>query len=176
MKDYEIKLEIPQGIDVLFQEKTVIVKKGALQIERTFDLPRISFEKEGNEIIIKYTKGNNRHSTILNSISKHIKNMILGLDKPFLYKLKVCSSHFPMTVSVKGDDFIVKNYYGERVPRTLKIPKDVKVKVTGDEIEVSSIYIEKAGNFASNIEKLAARSNYDNRIFQDGIYMINKKM
>ena len=176
MKDYEVKLEIPEDVVVFFEDKKVIVKKGSVQIERIFDLPRISFVKEGNEITIKYTKGNKRHETILNSISKHIKNMVLGLNKPFIYKLKVCSSHFPMSASVKGEELIVKNYYGERVPRVLKIPKDVKVKVNGDEIEVSSVYVEKAGNFASNVEKLAQRSNYDNRIFQDGIYMISKKM
>lgn len=175
MKDYDITVSIPEGVEVSFENKTIKVKKGNLELERTFDLPKLSFEKTQDEIIVKYTKGNKRHLKTLNSISKHINNMIIGLEKSFNYKLKVCSSHFPMTVSVKGDKLEVKNYYGERVPRTLKIPTDVKVKVNGDEIEVSSNYIEKAGNFASNIERLAKRSGYDNRIFQDGIYIIEKK-
>lgn len=170
-----MNLSIPEGVNVTVEGKKITVSKGKITLTREFDFPKFRVEQKDSELILKMLKGTNRDQTILKSFEKHIENMFLGLDKAFTYKLKVCSSHFPMSVAVKGDHFEVKNFFGERVPRTLTVPADVNVKVNGDVIEVSSHYIEKAGNFASNIERLTRRPGYDSRIFQDGIYITSKK-
>lgn len=79
-----------------------------------------------------------------------------------------------MNVSVSNDQFTVKNFLGEKTPRILKLKKDVKVKVEGDQVIVESVDKELAGQTAADIEILCKITNRDPRIFQDGIWVISK--
>jgi large subunit ribosomal protein L6 len=79
-------------------------------------------------------------------------------------------------MSVKGNVFVVNNYFGERVPRNAAILSGVEVKVNNKvEVVVSGIDKENVGQTAANIEKCATVKNRDRRVFQDGIYLINKE-
>jgi large subunit ribosomal protein L6 len=111
---------------------------------------------------------------MMQTFKAHIKNLIRGVMEGHLYKLKICSGHFPMSVSVSGEEFIIKNFMGENVPRTLKLKENVSVKVEGDQVIVESIDKEKAGQTAADIEQLTRVTNKDLRIFQDGIYITFK--
>ena len=107
-------------------------------------------------------------------VKAHIKNMIKGVSEGFVYTLKICSSHFPMSVSVSGNKLEVKNYLGEKVPRVLNLVENVKVTINGEEVVVESSDKELAGQTAANIELLTRRSGFDRRVFQDGIYITEK--
>jgi large subunit ribosomal protein L6 len=102
--------------------------------------------------------------------------MIKGVTDGFTYNLKAFYSHFPMTLAVNGDIFNVNNYFGERVPRAAKILNGVNVKVSNKtEITVSGIDKEAVGQTAANIERCTTIKNRDRRVFQDGIYLLNKE-
>ena len=88
--------------------------------------------------------------------------------------LKICSGHFPINVSVNNNMLIVKNFLGEKVPRTIKLKPGADVRVEGDLIVVESPSKEIAGQVSADIELLARRTHYDLRIFQDGLWIINK--
>ncbi|HLC99276.1 MAG TPA: 50S ribosomal protein L6, partial [Candidatus Nanoarchaeia archaeon] len=79
-----------------------------------------------------------------------------------------------MNVSVSGNEFNVANFLGEKTPRKLKIKDGVKVKVEGEFVVVEGIRKEDAGQVAANIEILTKVKGRDRRIFQDGIYIIEK--
>ena len=79
-------------------------------------------------------------------------------------------------MSVKGNTFVVNNYFGEKVPRNAEILSGVDVKVSNKvEVTVTGIDKELVGQTAANIEKCATVKNRDRRVFQDGIYLINKE-
>jgi large subunit ribosomal protein L6 len=102
--------------------------------------------------------------------------MVKGVTDGFTYNLKAFYSHFPMTMAVKGNKFVVNNYFGERVPRTSDILSGVEVKVNNKvEVVVSGIDKELVGQTAANIEKSTTIKNRDRRVFQDGIYLLNKE-
>ena len=79
-----------------------------------------------------------------------------------------------MNASISGTMLVIKNFLGEKVPRTLQLNGGAEVKIDGDLINVSSVSKEIAGQVSADIEQLTRRPGYDTRIFQDGIYIINK--
>ena len=79
-----------------------------------------------------------------------------------------------MNVSLNNDELQIKNFFGEKIPRILKIKEGADVKVEGEIITIESMDKEKAGQIAADIETLTKRSGFDRRIFQDGIYIIEK--
>ena len=80
-----------------------------------------------------------------------------------------------MTLAVKGNTFVVNNYFGERVPRISNIVDGVNVKVQNKiEVVVSGIDKESVGQTAANIERSTTVKKRDRRVFQDGVYLIEK--
>ena len=168
------KIEIPEGIDIDVDGAKVTVKGSNGKNEREFDLAKLSLEKKGKEIIIGNKKSTKKEKRRMNTITAHIKNMIKGVQKEFEYSLKVCFSHFPMTVEIKGNGALIKNFLGEKTPRKVKIPAGVNVTIEKDVIITSSSNKELAGQAAANFETATKISNRDRKIFQDGIFITDK--
>ncbi|VVB83189.1 50S ribosomal protein L6 [uncultured archaeon] len=168
------KVEIPEGVEANIVGDKIIVKKGDKVNEREFDFGKMKIEKKGNEIILENKKASKNEKRNINTTASHIRNMIKGIQEKFEYKLKVCFSHFPMTVEVKGNEALIKNFLGERSPRKVKIPAGAEVKVDKEIITVTSSDKEIAGQAAANFENVTRIVNRDRRIFQDGIFITNK--
>jgi large subunit ribosomal protein L6 len=173
-KSLSQKIEIPEGIEAQVEGSKVTVKGSKGTNEREFNLANLDFEKKGNEIIIGNEKSSKKEKRRMNTIAAHIRNMLKGTQEEFKYKLKVCFSHFPITVEVKGDEALIKNFLGERTPRKVKIPAGAKVVVDKEIITVTSTSIETAGQAAANFENVTRIPNRDRRVFQDGIFITNK--
>ena len=166
-------IEIPDGVEIEIGEK-ILVKGPNGTVEKKLISPFAEIKKEDKKIIIEPKNFTKRAKKIINTFNAHIKNMIKGVQESFVYKLKIVSSHFPMNVSVENDKVVIKNFYGEKVPRIAKILPGTKVKVDGDIVIVESPDKEKAGQTAANIELATKRLGYDRRLFQDGIWIIEK--
>lgn len=172
-KKIEEKIEIPEGIKVEVDNNNVTASngKGTLKANKhNF----INISVKDNQIILTAANLTKRGKKIVGTYKAHIKNMINGLKESFKYTLKVCSGHFPMNVSVSNNQLVVKNFLGEKTPRTLKLREGVTVKVEGDKVIVESPNRSLAGQTAADIESLCKINNRDSRIFQDGIWIVNK--
>ncbi len=174
-KDLREEIEVPEGINASLEDSKIIMKKNSDELERKFDRA-IDVKVEGNKIILTSKKSTKNEKKIFGTIKAHIKNMIKGLTEKFQYKLQIANVHFPMNVSYDKENnaLIVKNFLGEKQDRKIKLIDGVDVKVDNDIIELESINIEKAGQCAANIEKGTKVRNKDRRIFQDGIFIIEK--
>ena len=168
------EIEIPEGITASLENGLVKVKGPKGEVERSFHHPKIKVVLEGKKIVLTAPKSTKREKTILGSYESHIKNMLKGVEEGFVYKLKICSGHFPMNVAISGQQIIIKNFLGESVPRKTKLIPGVDVKINGEEIVVSSPSKEGAGQMAAKIESMCRITNRDIRIFQDGCYITNK--
>jgi large subunit ribosomal protein L6 len=168
------ELEIPSGITVAVEGTKVSVKKGNNLIERDFNTKQVSIKMEGGKFIVYSPKSTKRERRVAGSILAHLKNFFRGVEKKHVYKLKICSGHFPMTVALSGKDFVIKNFLGETVSRTVRIKEGASVKIDGNFVIVESNSIELAGQTAASIEQLTRISDRDSRVFQDGIYIIEK--
>jgi large subunit ribosomal protein L6 len=169
------EIELPESIVGLIKEGFIIMRKGQEEQKRKLN-NLMEIKIEGNKIILKVDKSTKRERKIFGTFEAHIKNMIKGLNEKFKYRLQIVSVHFPITVSIDKakNEFNVKNFIGEKVDRKIKLLPDVEVKVNKDIIEVESSNKESAGQVAANLEKGTKIRNRDRRIFQDGIFIIEK--
>lgn len=174
LKDLKQEIEIPEGVEVLVEGNTVKTKGPKGENHRFFHYPRIELSKQGNKIILFSKNPTKREKTMMGTISSHIKNLIKGVDKGFIYRLKICSGHFPMKVAVEGNQVVINNFLGEKIPRKAKIFTGVQAKVEGDEIILEGIDKENVAQSSANIELATRITNRDRRIFQDGCFIILK--
>jgi large subunit ribosomal protein L6 len=170
----EYKVEIPENVTLTMNNGLVSVKGQKGTVERKFVFKKISMSVEGKYVVFKVLKPTKREKAAIFTTEAHLKNMFKGVTSGSLYKLKICSGHFPMKVSLKGNVLEVKNFMGETIPRTLKIKPGVTVEVKEPEIIVTSPDKELAAQTAASIEQICRRSSFDRRIFQDGIYITVK--
>jgi len=172
----EEKVEVPSGVTATFSEGIVSIKGPKGEVSRDITHPKVDVSLSDGVLRMYCEVGTKREKNFMFTIRRHIQNMVRGVQEPYVYKLKVCSGHFPMTVAVAGENLEVKNFLGEKSPRKLRLKKGATVKVNGPNITVESANVEIAGNIASDIERLMYKGTRDARIFQDGIYIIEKPM
>jgi len=167
-------IELPAEIKGVIEGEVLTLAKDKVSIKKRFPFRSVHIKLEGQNLVIASKKETKREKTIIGTIKAHVRNMIKGLQEGHHYKLKVCSGHFPMTAAVNNGQFEVKNFLGEKKPRVLKLRDVVEVKVEGDMVTVECNDKDAAGQTAADIEKLCKITNRDPRIFQDGIWIVEK--
>jgi large subunit ribosomal protein L6 len=169
-------IEIPEGIDINVKGNTFKVKGSLGESENSVKFKKnIKIEIKDKTLEISCEKASKKEKKIIGTIKSKIDNMIYGVTNGYTYKLEICSIHFPITAKVEGDKFTVKNFIGENKDRVVKITPGIEVKIEGNKVIVTSIDKEKAGQMAADIEILTRIRGYDRRIFQDGIWIIEKE-
>jgi large subunit ribosomal protein L6 len=168
------EIQLPPKVEATLDGKTVRLKGEKGEVAREYPFPNIGISKHEGKILLNAENASKREKKQLFTIKAHLKNQIKGVTQGHTYLLKICSGHFPMSVSVKDNALEIKNFIGEKVPRSVKLKQGVHVKIDGELIEVSGIDKELVSQTAARIEQLTRRPGYDRRIFQDGIYITEK--
>lgn len=168
------KLKIPEGVHITLNSGVFHVKGPKGEVSRKMVNPKVTSEIKEGCVIFSAKKATKREKRMIGTFSAHLNQMIIGVVRGHEYKLKVCSSHFPMTAEVSGKEFVVKNFLGEHIPRKFRLQEGVVVKVEGDIVTVTSPDREIAGSTAGAIEQVCRITNRDRRIFQDGVYITSK--
>lgn len=174
MTDINQKVKIPEGVSVEIDGKIIKAKGPKGENQRLLSHRNIKIHTENGEVVLIAKKPTKREKTMIGTFKAHIKNLMRGVNEGYTYKLKICSSHFPMTAALEGKELVIKNFLGEKIPRRCKIPERATVKVEGNMITVESLDIEKAGETASLIEQKTRISKRDRRVFQDGVFITTK--
>jgi len=173
-KEFIREIEIPNDVEVNLIGNDLTIKGPQGTNKRELKIGKATIEIKDNKIILMDKRATKKEKKLINTAKSHIENMIKGVKEKFEYKLKICSSHFPITVNIKDGKAIIKNFLGEKIDREAKIPEGVEVKVDKEFITVSSTDKELVGQAAANLENSTKIRNRDRRIFQDGIYITNK--
>lgn len=167
---------IPEGVSLTIADNgdvRITGPKGSLS--RNFRSSRVSLIENDGGVIVRVDIPRRKEKALAGTWNAHLNNMIRGVVDGFSYSLKAFYSHFPMTLAVKGSELVVNNYFGEKVPRRANILPGVEVKVSNKvEVTVSGSDKEAVGQTAANIERCTKIKNRDRRVFQDGIYLLEK--
>jgi large subunit ribosomal protein L6 len=168
------EIEIPEGVEVVKEEGKIIVRGPRGEISRTLSYPGVKIDKKNGKMMVSTESTRKAQRGMTGTFASHIRNMVKGVTEGYEYKLKVVYAHFPMSVKVIGREVVVENFLGEKIPRRVKISGGCEVRVKGTDISIKGVDIEEVGQTCADIEMLTRVRNRDARVFQDGIYLIEK--
>ncbi len=165
-------MQLPQGVSVSLEPGIIKVKGPKGEVQKAFNTKQITVELDGADVTVKAVgkKLTRPLKAATGAVEAHIRNMVHGVQHGYEVKLALVYSHFPVTVESKGSQVLIKNFLGEKTPRTISIKGQVKVAISGQEITVSGINKEDVGQTASSLIEATGVGHRDERVFQDGIY------
>jgi large subunit ribosomal protein L6 len=156
-------ITIPENVTIELSENKVTVKGPNGQVEKTFT-PVVSLSLSGKELSIKGGK------SFVNTVESLINSMVIGVTDGFKKELKVVYAHFPVSIEVKGKEISIKNFQGEKKPRSAQLVGDTKVVAKGQQLTITGPDKQAVGQTAANLIGATRIKDKDDRIFQDGVY------
>ncbi len=168
------KVTIPEGVKAQLDGAQLRVNGPKGQLSRNVRFPQVSVTCEGNVVTIATESKRKEITAMVGTLEAHTKNMIRGVTEGFEYRMKVVYSHFPIQLKLQGNRLEIANFLGEKKARYARIEADVTAKVANDEVVLTGIDREKVGTSAANIEHATHIRDRDPRVFQDGIYMVQR--
>lgn len=175
MTEISSVISVPEDVKVVINGKTITLFGPKGSLTKDFSHANISIEYTNNNKILLKALGRGRKSkALVGTITAHIENMIKGVKEGHTYRMKIIYAHFPISVKIVGKEVHIENFMGERSKRVAKIVGDVKVTVNGDEIIIEGLDKEAVGQTAANIHLATHIKKMDPRVFQDGIYLVER--
>jgi large subunit ribosomal protein L6 len=140
-------------VSVAGGELTVKGTKGTLtkRVHPTID---IAISSEG---VMVTPKDHSRLAKALTgTFASHVKNMVQGVETPYMKKLILDCVGYKM--EVKGKDVVLTVGFSHTVP--LRIPEDVTATAEKNVMKLESINKESVGQFAANIRRVKPPEPY----------------
>jgi large subunit ribosomal protein L6 len=172
----EIHVDLPAGVQARLDKDQLVLKGPHGELHRPVPLGALRVSVKGPAITLSLVVPSERKKarSLINTWERHVANMAQGVTRGFEARMKVVAAHFPMKVSVKEHSVVIENFLGEKYPRTASILPGVEAKVDGEFVILTGADIERVGQSAANIERTTKIRDYDPRVFQDGIYIVDK--
>lgn len=167
-------IPIPEGVSVSYNKDIFTAKGPKGSVERKLWFPGVNIEIRDSEVVVDSHSTRKQQKAVVGTFESHIKNMVKGVMEGYEYRMSILYSHFPMQVKVEGKSVSIGNFLGEKKPRAAKILGETKVKISGNQVTISGINKEEVGQTAANIEQATKIKRFDPRVFQDGIYIVEK--
>nr|ANM86206.1 60S ribosomal protein L9-1 [Stygiella incarcerata] len=169
---------IPDGVDATIKGRTVTVKGPRGTLSKSFRhlrfLDFIPLNK-GKKIRVQVWFGNRRQLACIRTVCAHIKNLITGVTKGYVYKMRLVYAHFPINATIDDDGSMIelRNFLGEKITRRVAMEEGVKVERSNvkDEIILSGNDIEAVSRSAALIYTKCLVRHKDVRKFLDGVYV-----
>lgn len=155
----------------------VLLAEGPLgKIRRPFPHDALELATEAGHVRLTLKVPSHRRTSraLLHTWEAHVRNLAGGLARGVEARMKVVAAHFPMKVQAKGETLVIENFLGEKQPRVATLRHGTSAQVEGDIVVLTGYDIEQVGQSAANVERTTHIRDYDPRVFQDGIYLIDR--
>lgn len=174
----EIIIDVPANVEVSLDKSGTIItvsgSRGKVSKKLLYEFAKMEIIEDGKKIRLYTLREKRNDKAVIGTWESIIKSLFIGVTKGYLYTMKIVYAHFPVKVTVKGNEVMLDNFLGEKSPRKITIDPSVKVQVKGDIVTLEGNDLELLGNTAAKIERLSKIKNFDPRVFQDGIYIVRK--
>lgn len=165
-------------VEVDIASRVVTVKGPRGTLNRDFKHVNMDLRKVNDKCIrLDVWFANRKQLACVRTVCSHIDNMIVGVTRGFLYKMRFVYSHFPINVTLNGEYVEIRNFLGEKRVRKVKLLDGVKYVRSADvkdQIELSGNDIANVSLTAAQIQQSTNVRKKDLRKFLDGIYVSEK--
>ena len=168
------ELELPDDASAEVDHLELTVEGPNGSVTRRLWYPDVSVATEDGHVVIESDAEDAKTMSTLGTFESHVENMVHGVTEGWEYEMEIFYSHFPMQVTVEGDEVVIENFLGERAPRRTEIHGDTEVEVSEEQVTLRGPNIEDVGQTAADIEQLTRVKDKDVRVFQDGVYITQK--
>ena len=169
-----VEIEIPDDVTVEVDHLDLAVEGPEGSVSRRLWYPDVTVSMEDDAVVVASTEDDAKTLSTVGTFESHVENMFHGVTNGWEYQLQVHYSHFPMQVEVEDGDVVIQNFLGEKAPRRTPVRGDTDISIDGEEVTLSGPSIEDVGQTAADIEQLTRVTDKDTRVFQDGVYIVDK--
>ena len=158
--------------------RVVKVKGPRGELERDFKHMDMDLRKVGEKSIrVDVWFANRKQLACVRTVVSHIDNMLVGVTRGFLYKMRFVYSHFPINCTQNGENVEIRNFLGEKRVRKVKLLPGcsyVRSEDVKDQIEITGNDIANVSLTCAQIQQSTNVRKKDLRKFLDGIYVSEK--
>jgi len=169
-----VEIEIPDDVSAETDHLELTVEGPNGSVTRRLWYPDVEVTVEDGVVAIASENEDAKTNATVGTFESHVANMIHGVTDGWEYTMEVYYAHFPMQVTVEGDEVVIENFLGERAQRRTPIRGDTDVQIDGEMVTLSGSDKEAVGQTAADIEQLTKVTDKDTRVFQDGVYIVEK--
>ncbi|XP_069686799.1 large ribosomal subunit protein uL6 [Periplaneta americana] len=173
-------VKVPKDVTVSVKSRLVTVKGPRGVLKRSFKHLALDIHLVHPKLLkVEKWFGTKKELAAVRTVCSHIENMIKGVTKGFLYKMRAVYAHFPINcVTTENNTVIeVRNFLGEKFIRRVKMAPGVTVTNSPkqkDELILEGNDIEDVSRSAALIQQSTTVKNKDIRKFLDGLYVSEK--
>ncbi|KAK4192677.1 ribosomal protein L6, alpha-beta domain-containing protein [Podospora australis] len=180
----EETIEVPENVKISIKSRLVTVEGPRGKLTKDLSHIAVNFSVLSKNVIgLEIHHGNRKNVAALRTVRTLINNLIIGVTKGFLYKMRYVYAHFPINVNLNKNaetglwEVEIRNFVGEKLVRTVVMQAGVEVeasKAQKDELILFGNSLEAVSQSAADIQQICRVRNKDIRKFLDGIYVSEK--
>lgn len=149
-------IEVPKGTEVNFSDDGVLTVKGPKgELRRSFR-PFVDFTINEEEVRLSPKKKTKFGRSIWGTYASHVRNMVTGVNEPYVKKLVVEGVGF--RIKVEGNQLVLNVGFSHPVEKV--IPEGLEVVVEKNEITVTGIDKELVGAFTAQVREIKKPEPY----------------
>ena len=171
-----VEVPVPAGVTFTVAGRSLTAKGPLGMVRRSFPADALHLTQAGTTVtlVLAIPADRKRAKSLLHTWEAHVRNLAGGVTRGFVSRMKIVAAHFPMKVQVKESSLVIENFLGEKYPRTAPLVPGVAAQVEGEFVTLTGPDVELVGQSAANIERTTHIRDYDPRVFQDGIYIVER--
>jgi len=146
---------IPSGTEVSITDGELIVKGKGGTLKRPLHRA-VSITISGNEVTVAAAENTRLGRALCGTYAAHLRNMLQGVNTPFVKKLQVEGIGFRAELAGKE----IKLMLGFSHPVMVKVPEGLTVQIDKNVITVSGSDKEQVGQFSASVRALKKPEPY----------------
>lgn len=150
------KKPISVGKTAVTVEGGVLSVKGAKGTLTKRVHPSIDIAIDESGVLVTPKNSSRLAKALTGTFASHVKNMVQGVETPYMKKLIMDGVGYKM--EVKGKEVVLTVGFSHTVP--LAIPEDVTAKVEKNVMTLESANKESVGQFAANVRRVKPPEPY----------------